>query len=63
MADTCKLTICFDDPFWVALVETEENGQYRVARHVFGPEPTDPQIEEFIHDNWRTLHFTDALQV
>ncbi|MDD6651887.1 MAG: YjdF family protein [Eggerthellales bacterium] len=63
MADTCKLTIYFDDPFWVALVETEENGQYRVARHVFGPEPTDPQIEEFIHDNWRTLHFTDALQV
>ena len=60
----CKLTICFETPFWIGLVETEDNeGNYQVAKHAFGPELTDPIIEEFIHDQWSTLHFTAALQV
>ena len=64
MGSLCKLTICFEDPFWIALVETQDDAEgYRVARHVFGPEPTDPEVEEFIHNNWRTLRFTEALQL
>ena len=59
----CKLTICFEDPFWIGLVETEDDGAYRVARHVFGPEPSDPEVEQFIHDEWRNLRFTADLQV
>lgn len=64
MASICKLTICFEDPFWIALVETQDDQEgYRVARHVFGPEPSDPEVEAFIHDNWKTLRFTESLQV
>lgn len=59
----CKLTICFENPFWIGLVETEDEGDYQVARHVFGPEPTDPEIIEFIRDNWNELRFTAELQV
>ena len=61
--NSCKLTICFEDPFWVGLVEVEEGGTYRVARHVFGPEPTLPEIEVFIRTHWRELRFTADLQV
>lgn len=61
--NSCKLTICFEDPFWVGLVEIEEDGAYRVARHVFGPEPTLPEIEVFIRTHWRELRFTAELQV
>lgn len=60
---SCKLTICFEDPFWVELVEVEEGDVYRVARHVFGPEPTLPDIEAFIRAHWRELRFTADLQV
>ena len=60
---SCKLTICFEDPFWVGLVEVEEGDVYRVARHVFGPEPTLPEIEAFIRAHWRELRFTADLQV
>lgn len=59
----CKLTICFEKPFWIGLVETEDEGVYQVAKHTFGPEPTDPEIGEFIHDHWNELRFTDELQV
>ena len=61
--NSCKLTICFEDPFWVGLVEVEEGDVYRVARHVFGPEPTLPEIEAFIRAHWRELRFTADLQV
>lgn len=59
----CKLTICFENPFWIGLVETEDDGAYRVARHVFGPEPTQPEVEQFIADHWNELKFTADLQV
>lgn len=58
-----KLTICFENPFWVGLVETEDNGSFRVARHVFGSEPTDPQVLAFIHASWNTLRFTQDIQI
>lgn len=61
--NTCKLTICFEDPFWIGLVEVEEDGIYRVARHVFGPEPSMPEIEQFIKSHWKELHFTADLIV
>jgi hypothetical protein len=60
----CKLTICFEPPFWVGLVETEDDaGAYRVARHVFGAEPSDPEVAAFIHERWCELRFTAELQV
>jgi hypothetical protein len=59
----CKLTICFENPFWIGLVETESEGDYQVAKHVFGSEPSDPEVEEFIREHWQELHFTEALQV
>ena len=63
MGSLCKLTICFEDPFWIALAECEHNGTYQVARHVFGPEPSEPEIEEFVRSNWKRLKFTAELQV
>lgn len=60
---SCKLTICFEEPFWVGLVEVENEGDYRVARYVFGSEPSEPEIEQFIHDRWRSLHFTADMKV
>lgn len=60
---SCKLTICFEDPFWIGLIETWEGDAYRVARHVFGAEPTDPQVEQFVREHWRDLRFTAALQI
>lgn len=59
----CKLTICFEEPFWVGIVETEVDDTYKVARHVFGAEPTTPEVEDFIINNWETLKFSPELIV
>lgn len=59
----CKLTVCFEESFWVGIVETENNGAYSVARHVFGAEPTTPEVFNFICDHWNDLRFTHDVQV
>ncbi|HIY83624.1 YjdF family protein [Rubneribacter sp.] len=59
----CKLTVCFEEPFWVGLIEVEDSGAYGVARHVFGTEPTTPEVFRFICDHWNDLRFTHDVQV
>lgn len=58
-----KLTVRFEDPFWVGVIEVEDEGGYRVARHVFGAEPTTPEVLRFVCDRWRELRFTDGTQI
>jgi Protein of unknown function (DUF2992) len=43
-----QLTIYFDGQFWVAVFELRDAELLRSARHVFGPEPTDPEVLEWV---------------
>ena len=42
------LTIFFEDPFWVAVVERQADGRLQAARHLFGGEPTPAEVLEFV---------------
>ncbi|WP_067174557.1 YjdF family protein [Microtetraspora niveoalba] len=42
------LSVFFDSPFWVGVLEIQENGELRAVRFVFGSEPTDPELYEFL---------------
>ncbi len=48
--DYATLTVCFDDPFWVGILETCRDGVLYVGRHTFGAEPTNPQLLSFCLD-------------
>ena len=52
-----KLTIYFEDPFWVGVFEREDETGYRVSRVVFGPEPTDRELYEYIQKEYKSLDF------
>lgn len=41
-------TIFFEDPFWVGVLESEEDGVLTVARHVFGAEPGNAELRYFM---------------
>lgn len=43
-----KLTIYFDGSFWCGLIEVEHEGHYQAIRYVFGPEPKDADVWEFV---------------
>jgi G3E family GTPase len=43
-----KLSILFEPPFWIALLEDERDGLLYVERHVFGSEPGSEIVYEFV---------------
>ena len=54
-----KLTVYHDGQFWVGIVEVVEAGKVRAGRYVFGVEPKDSEILEFV--NRFILKLTDRL--
>jgi hypothetical protein len=48
MTTSVTLTICFDASLWVGVLEIAEAGEVRATRHVFGSEPTDAELYQFL---------------
>ena len=44
-----SLTIYHDAQFWVGIIEVVEDGKLRAFRYVFGTEPKDTEILDFIY--------------
>ena len=55
---TSRLTILFEDPFWIGLYEREDDTGYAVCRIVFGGEPRDQEVYAYLLEHWRTLRFS-----
>ena len=51
------LTVFHDGQFWVGLAEHVEGGRYGVARIVFGAEPSNEEILQFVISKWAKLTF------
>ena len=51
------LTVHHDGQCWIGLAEHVEDGTYGVARIVFGTEPSDEEILQFVTSKWAELAF------
>ena len=55
-------TVFFDGRFWIALAErSDQAGAASVARHVFGPEPSNPELLRFYLYVLPTLRFLPGM--
>ena len=57
-----RLTVFFEDPFWVGVFERNENRKLSVAKVTFGTEPKDYEVLEFINRNYYHLQFSPAVE-
>ena len=57
-----SFTVLFQPPFWVGIAERWETEGYSAARVVFGPEPTDAQIYQWLEREWHRLNFSPAAE-
>ena len=57
----CNLTVYFEEPFWVGVFEVIENRKISAARVVFGAEPKDYELLEYILRYYTGLHFSPAV--
>lgn len=53
-----KLTIFFEEPFWVGVFEELNGGKLTVSKMVFGAEPTDAQVYAFVQKHYYHLRFS-----
>ncbi len=57
-----KLTVFFDDPFWVGIYERISDGRLEVCEITFGAEPKDYEVYEFLLQNWNGLRFSPPVK-
>lgn len=57
-----RLTVYFEDPFWVGVFEREEDGRLSAAKVTFGAEPRDGEIFAFILREYGQLSFGPAVE-
>ena len=62
---TVKLTVFFEHPFWVGVFERVEDNRWSVCRVVFGSQPKDYEVYEFVLQQYRHLRFStdEAVEV
>ena len=53
-----RVTVYFEDPFWVGVLEREWCGELEVCKFTFGPEPKDYEVYDFLLQHWRELVFS-----
>ncbi len=58
---TAKLTVCFEEPFWIGLYERECGGRYEVCKITFGAEPRDCEVYAFFLWHWSQLKFSPSI--
>ena len=57
-----KLTVYFEEPFWVGIFERIEDGKLSVAKVTFGAEPKDYEVQEHIQKYYFSLKFSPAVE-
>jgi hypothetical protein len=63
MCGESKFTVFFDDPFWVGVYERTDGDNLEAARIVFGPEPKDYEVYDFMLKNFYNLRFSPPVEV
>jgi len=58
---TGKLTVFFDNPFWVGVFESTDGKTLKVAKVTFGSEPKDGEIYDFLLKNYNRLQFSQPI--
>ncbi len=53
-----RLTVFFENPFWVGIFEIESEKSYETVKIVFGAEPKDYEIYEYLLKNHHRLKFS-----
>lgn len=54
----CRMTVLFEDPYWVGVYERTAGEGTQVCKITFGAQPKDYEVYEFLLKNWHRLRFS-----
>lgn len=58
MKHTIQVTILLENRFWVGLFERKDDKGYAAARKIFGAEPSDAELYDFVLTHYDELNFS-----
>ena len=58
-----KLTVFFEEPFWVGVFERVVDGKLSVCKVTFGAEPKDHEVYDFVLKNYYWLRFSSVVVI
>ena len=59
--ESSRLTVYFEDPFWIGIFECFSDGKLSAAKVTFGAEPKDYEVYEFTLKHYYDLRFSPAV--
>ena len=60
--ELCKMTVFFDEPFWIGIFERYVDRKLSVAKVTFGADPKDYDIYQFVLKKYYDLQFSSAVE-
>lgn len=57
----CRLTVFFEDPYWVAVYDRIAGRNLQVCKITFGTEPKDNEIYNYFLYSWQDLKFSPLI--
>ena len=58
---TARLTVFFEEPFWVGVYERQSGSRLEVCKITFGAEPKDYEVYDFLLRNDHRLRFSPSV--
>lgn len=59
---SCKMTVLFNGQFWIGVYERVYGTKLEVSKIIFGSEPKDIEIYDYILKNWSNLKFSPSVE-
>lgn len=56
------VSVFFEEPFWIGIVERSTDGKMTVCKVTFGAEPRDYDVNRFLQENYYRLRFSPAVE-
>ena len=60
--NSVKLQVFFEGQFWIGVFERLYDGKLSVCKVIFGPEPKDHEVQEFVLKNYDNFTFSPAVE-
>ena len=57
-----KLTVYFEDPFWIGVFEIVKGGRLSASKVTFGAEPKDSDVYKFVLRHYDDLRYSPAVK-
>ena len=60
--NVCSLTVFFEDPFWVGVLQRTDGDRLEACKITFGAEPRDGEVYAFLLSHWNQFRFSPMVR-